>query len=188
MKRYQKINAGFTLSELLAVVIIVGMLSILGVGYYNKSVEQARFREGESLGTAMAEAYNRWCYDRLLEGKTTCQYASSEWAPPFSSLDIEIPHATSCGDRCRQTKYFRLEFATNGNVHVTRGKAAEDWAKNYRLWVNPGFKAGGAVSYTSDIRCVASKAKGSSFCQSVGYTACSVPSGADYHVCTRPNS
>ncbi|MBP5616351.1 MAG: prepilin-type N-terminal cleavage/methylation domain-containing protein [Elusimicrobiaceae bacterium] len=192
MKRYQKISAGFTLAELLAVVIIVGMLSILGVGYYNKSVEQARFREGEALGIAIAESYARWCHERMLENPTkdSCQYTSSNgtaiWTPPLSSLDIEIPRSTPCNEgdlRCIKTKHFKIEFPNDGVLHVVRG---DDWTKTYQLWLNPSVRIGGNQSFKDDIRCVIKKARGPEFCQAVGYLNCSVPSGQDYYACTRP--
>ena len=59
---------GFTLMELLIVVIIIALLSAISFGYYKKSVEHSRFSEGLQAASAISEAINRAYFDDQLEG------------------------------------------------------------------------------------------------------------------------
>ena len=50
---------GFTLTELMVVVIIIAILAGLGLGSYKKAVERSHFTEGLQAVNAVAEAVTR---------------------------------------------------------------------------------------------------------------------------------
>lgn len=56
-------RAGFTLTELMAVVIIIGILAALGMVSFSKSGKQAHFSEMLGIASAIAESYSRYQYD-----------------------------------------------------------------------------------------------------------------------------
>lgn len=76
-------KSGFTLIELLVVVLIVGILSAVALPQYSTAVEKARSAEALSLMNAIAEAAERYCFQK------------DSWPNHFSQLDIEVPAAST---------------------------------------------------------------------------------------------
>lgn len=169
-------NLGFTLTELLAVVIIVGILSSLGFGFYKKSVEQARFGEGLSIASAVVESVNREHEDYALEDATHETFK-------FSSLDMgglrsSFQACETESDYCRASKYF--EITTNGDataagnaggvVIAYRGTVANH---RYALRLTSSF-----VSPKDQVACWAvpggsyASFDAKTFCESMGYMRC----------------
>lgn len=62
---------GFTLAELLAVVIILGLMTTFGVGYYKKSVAQARFSQVVSQASREIASKEQARMDLALQGRYT---------------------------------------------------------------------------------------------------------------------
>jgi len=56
----KKSNAGFTLVELLVVVLIIGILASVGVPQYFKAVEKSRVAEAKSMLGALGQAWKRY--------------------------------------------------------------------------------------------------------------------------------
>lgn len=75
---------GFTLMEVLTVVIIVGILTSIAIPRYNKIMERARFTKAEVMAKSLYES----C-ERLLASYGVEEYASlPASAKVFSALDI----------------------------------------------------------------------------------------------------
>jgi len=70
---------GFTLAELLAVVIIVGLMATFSIGYYTKSKEQAYFSEFLNIVNSEAEAINQGYVEAALQGRAS-EYPTTQSA------------------------------------------------------------------------------------------------------------
>lgn len=164
MKRQN--NIGFTLTELMAVVIIVAILAAVSVGYYGKAQEQSYFAEGLSTVSAIAEAVNRSYLDDQLEGKTPTKQ------PKISSLDVGISgNNRSCrtsSDYCVRTRYFEINIGDDGVTTATR--TSEKSVAQYQIQIQPHF----AATNRDQIACIGASADSDSlkFCQAMGYTQC----------------
>ena len=161
------LQAGFTLAELLAVVIIVAILSSLSLGFYKRSVEQSRFAEGLSVASAVVEAVNQYYLEEQLAGNNTFQ------RPTLNMLDMSIANITEDVDKPYSlfTPRFEVRLEANGNVRAYRG-TAESNDYTYYIDIQPSF----ASSNKDQISCGAKNAKkpaeGKVFCESMGYTNC----------------
>ena len=112
MKEIKNVKKGFTLLELLVVVLIIGILAAIALPQYKKAVEKARMAEAVTNVKAIAQAQQRYY---LLNGNyTTCM--------DFNSLDIEISGENSLyGSVCpaKQTSnflYTSSALSTEANI------------------------------------------------------------------------
>ncbi len=162
-------RCGFTLAELMAVVVIISLMVVLSVGYYRRSIEQTRFAEGLMAASTIAEGINRYHMDYP---------ASTQVA--LSLLDVGISKGAACtpaSNYCVQTKHFEVKVDANG---VTTAQRAEGKYRDlYFIQIQPHF----AASHRDRIACVGADANGNgkAFCESLGYTTCSGD-----NVCTKP--
>ena len=162
-----KKEQGFTLMELLAVVIIIALMAAVGTGYYKRAVEQARFPEGLMAASAIAEGVNREYKRSLLEEAEPIKQ------PKLKTLDISIAKNGSCttsSDYCIKTKYFEMNVNGQGVVNAYRGTTS---SYKYYIQIKPSFAMvdrGQVFCYGKSSSGV--KFKGKEFCQSLGYTSC----------------
>lgn len=148
-------HRGFTLAELLAVVIIISLLSALSMGYYKKSVEQSRFPEGLAAAGATVEALSRTISDEQMEGITSPDVHS------FATLDISFPN--SCTGNCKATRYF--------DIVIEQNSAGREVVRAYRGGTTGLYYIEGAVG-NSNLICVGNSDDGQTFCESMGYMTC----------------
>lgn len=172
---------GFTLAELLAVVIILAILTSLGLGYYKRSVEQSRFAEGLVLASTLIEAQEQAYFDDMLEGKPDSEARKRH---KINSLDVDFLRSGTCStdaDYCIKTPRFEAHLRDGGStyqnaayVRVYRGTRSQYtffidmkpsfWNTNVRNEIACGWKS-------------SMNPKGRAFCESVGYArGCSVGS------------
>lgn len=155
---------GFTLTELMAVVIIIGILAGIGFGSYQKAIARSRFSEGLAAGAAVQEAVNRYYYEN------TDLSITSRKKPKMAYVDIGLANAKNCvttSDYCVRTKYFEIVINSDGSVSAYHMKGN---ARNlyYLTWA-PAFSS----SRTNEA-CAAQSAnstEGADFCKSMGYTS-----------------
>ena len=170
---YKKMKCGFTLAELMAVIIIVSLLAVLSAGYYRRAVEQSRFSEGLMAASAVAEAVNRAYLEQKMNGVAT------PTLPTINHLDISFLGSSSCNDIQCTTKYFHISVdSTNGLTTANRIDGI--YPRSYSIQIQPHF----AANHRDEISCFAmmNNSRGRDFCESMGYTQCD-----GNGLCTKPN-
>ena len=177
-------TSGFTLTELLTVVVIVGLLTALATGYYKKSVEQSRFAEGLTAASAIVEGLNQAYLEDITQGVTPADAAKARKIGLLPSLVTGTGScaSTSPADYCVATKHFQIEVdSTSGNVVYAYRGSTEKY--RYYLQLHTNYDS----SFKDRIACVGSTELGKNndakaFCESMGYTNCS----STTNVCTKP--
>ena len=109
-----KNKKGFTLIEMLVVVLIIGILAAIALPQYRKAVEKARATEAFINLSSLEKAIDLW---KLTNGTPT----SNQWKLiEEGALDIEFSCLSFDNDHCCLTNNFRYwaECATNGNCEV----------------------------------------------------------------------
>ena len=153
---------GFTLTELMTVVIILGILVSIAAGSYRKAAERSNFSEGLVAAHSIMEAVERYHIDH-----------PEVTRPQIAELDLTLSHQKNGGDSYSvKTKYFTVSVKDDGHVEAVRtgGK--------YTISVYP--ETFGSNRLQPDT-CKGKSAK-TDFCVSVGYTACNTTTG----ICTKP--
>ena len=143
---------GFTLTELMAVVIIIGILAGIGFGSYQKAIARSRFSEGLAAGASVQEAVNRYYYE---------------------NTDIGLANAKDCAsksDYCVRTKYFQIFVNSDGSVTATHFKGTN--ANLYAIGWVPSFSGERRGEICTPIN---NGQEGQDFCKSMGYTVKSGP-------------
>ena len=128
---------GFTLTELMAVVIIIGILAGIGLGSYQKAIERSRFSEGLAAGASVVEAVNRYYYENTDLSETARKY------PKMAYLDIGLANAKDCAtksDYCVRTKYFEITIKSDHYVYANHLKG--NTRNLYYLRWEPDFMGG----------------------------------------------
>lgn len=94
---------GFTLIELMVVVIIIGILSAIAMPQYQKAVEKARAAEAMTLGKTIIDAQNR-----SLDAFPNDSVATK------NALDVKLSGGEWTDDGVYETKYFTYTLSENG--------------------------------------------------------------------------
>ena len=114
---------GFTLTELLVVVLIIGILSSVALPQYMKSVEKARATEAiELLGT-------------LVRAETAYFLSNDTYTKNLSELGIVLPGIDSTDQSVANTNNFQFEVLTaNSNVVVAYANRTSV-SDPYNIWM-----------------------------------------------------
>jgi len=95
---------GFTLIELIIVIIIVGILATIGMAQYTKIVEKSRWAEARSVLGSLRTLGNAYYLEFL------------EYATDITSLDNALPNTTT---GCNTSYWFQYSY-TGGTGTATR--------------------------------------------------------------------
>ena len=121
---------GFTLMELLVVVVIIGILTAVAVPQYKKSVIKAKLANARMLLTSVVQAQEAY------------YLANGHYATQLSQLDIDVPDNGTCpnpGDICVTL----TDYYLNGWEHHLYGvraslKEPTTTANGYIYFLNDG--------------------------------------------------
>ena len=196
-------KAGFTLAELLVVVIILAVLTGVAAGTYRKAIEQSHMREGLAMATAVQESRDRNIVKSQLELLETYNLdpgAMHGGFDKFEHLDTWFKNAKTCGPynvkelgeqqfqsvTCIETKYFKVHVYMDGPVHSQMRlrniyTEAERKTGDYSIYVY-SQELGTSAGRNPD--CKYNNDKGQDLCISAGYLSC-VPDG-EGGLCSKP--
>ena len=159
--QFKHLKKGFTLSELIAVIVIIGILVGIGLGSYLKAIERSRFADGLAGAHALAAAADAYYYDNNFEKPTTVSQLGISFAKTKSSVGTTI-----------STENFDYTYSQSV-ITATRDAGAFSYTINVYPEMRGDVKAD---------ECQSSSSKGKEFCQSMGYTSCP----GNGNVCTKP--
>lgn len=137
---------GFTLVELLAVVLIVALLMGVGLPQYRKAVEKSRFVEAETMLRTIYDSSERLAgefgyrsYQELLDAKGASQ--SNYYMERFDMFDKDwlpagcemVSRGIANGMNCSRFKYRVSVQGNNGRYYVAAGLKSGANKKTYVL-------------------------------------------------------
>ena len=172
MKKSKNILFGFTLTELMAVVVILAILLSMAAGSYKRAVEQSKFNDGLIQATSVMEAIERYHAEHINEP------GSRQPHPRF--LDT-IPQKTgyaiyaqdSNGIYYFQAAYFDT-YIYDGYVDAVRKKTGGYTVRVYSSTFGNNMRRGSSCIYKNN--------EGKNVCVAVGYTNCDTNTS----VCDKP--
>lgn len=165
VSRWRK--AGFTLTELMAVVIIVAILAAVASGTFKKAIERSHFSEGLVAANTVLAAVERY----YAENEDLS--LASRQQPKISYLDVGLANQRACAtpsDYCTKTKYFEITVQPAGTVDAVRMKGSK--TGDYTIRVFPD--SFGDFQRTSDACIVNTLPGGKDLCISLGYANCNI--------------
>lgn len=116
---------GFTLLELLVVLVVVGILAAMALPKYSATLERSRQAEANSILGAMRGAQLRWAAEH-----------SGVYTATLSDLDIELPDYNGNGTP-GDGKFFDYTTAASGVSTATRNNTQRTaGSPGYELQIN----------------------------------------------------
>ena len=94
-------NAGFTLMELLVVVLIIGVLVGVALPQYTKAVEKSRTAEALTL------------LRNLLTAEKSYKLASGDYTSDLTQLDLDLPGLDAADPSVFKTKNWKISVRTD---------------------------------------------------------------------------
>lgn len=154
-------NKGFSLMELLTVVLIIGILTAIALPGYNRGVEKARATEAMEGVKHLNDAVYAYAAER------------SACPPSFQKLLITMPGTLNSDGTQVEAKYFTyyLNSATNAKIPGTGcgGVVAQRKNGTYKIW-NP-YKVINADTKARSLACTGNE----SICKALGVYTTETP-------------
>lgn len=149
---------GFTLLEMLTVVLIIGILTAIALPNYMRSLEKARATEAMNMVRSANDAVYAYAAER------------NKCPESFKKIMISIPGTYNADATTVTGKYFiyRLNSATNASIPGTDcgGVVAERSTGSYKIW-NP-YRIINADGKRT-LACMATDNEGIGACKALGF-------------------
>ena len=142
---------GFTLIEMLVVVLIIGILAGIALPQYTNAVRKARVAEAKIALRALVDATDRWWLAHPGDG---------EGFGSLENLDIEVPTETN------NWEIYLDECTLDGCVVMATPK----WEEGYTIGYWSNHYLGGEDPFCGKLTCYAASEEGSKICKSLGGT------------------
>ena len=124
---------GFTLIELMVVVIIVGILSAVALPQYQKTIEASRMSEAVTLGKAIIEAQNR-----------SLDAFPNESVASRGALDVQLSGGAWNGSSTYVTEHFTYTLQNEG-VMMSRNAGDYNLFMGNKNAQTPNYCSGGDI-------------------------------------------
>ncbi|MBI4351909.1 MAG: prepilin-type N-terminal cleavage/methylation domain-containing protein [Elusimicrobia bacterium] len=147
----KKLRKGFTLIELMVVVIIMGILASMSIPYYHKTVETSRATDAVALGNLLAAGYRMYLIDNpgtSLSGSITNSCNGLACASASGACRIVACKYVAEQDWTNASYSYSIGGSCGGGIAAcvsrTGGSGAyASWGYNFNL-------SGGCSAYTAD--------------------------------------
>ena len=144
LKEILKLNKGFTLLELLVVVLIIGILAAIAIQKYQLVVDKTKYSQAMTLLAALNSAQNRYIL------------ANGSFTTDLYKLDIELPPSGTITSNSGINNYYQDKWGNcllHGNGYgecAVKIGSADVWyflywnsSNNRSCWVTPKENARG---------------------------------------------
>ena len=149
MKLFQEKRwSGFTLIEVLVVILMLGILSSVALPQYRRSVERTRVAEARTLLRAIYESRERVAWERHYNSYADAKSKGKAFG--FDKLDITVKGTFSgTGNTVLSTDNFSYDMSSDTSIISTAIRGAYSGAKitfNGRIFTCTNGTAGDAVN------------------------------------------
>ena len=174
MKNFKTIPFGFTLTELMAVVVILAILLSMAAGSYKRAVEQSKFNDGLIQATTVMESVERYHAENVNKSGSRQPHPRFLDMPPETALGDNISYEQdSNGIYFIKSAYFKT-YIYDGYVDAKREGSAGYTVRVYSSTFGNNLQRGSSCVYRNN--------EGKNLCVAVGYTGCDTNTS----VCDKP--